>query len=96
MANWLKQHISSVRKSGLGMQKSIHSKRQERLRVLLKAARKKAGLTQDELAEQMGAYKTFVSKYERGERQLDLIEFLAVAEALRLEPKTLIDQLLRE
>ncbi|WP_414473203.1 helix-turn-helix domain-containing protein [Microvirga sp. M2] len=78
------------------MQKSIHSKRQEHLRVLLKAARKKAGLTQDELAERMGAYKTFVSKYERGERQLDLIEFLAVAEALRLEPKTLIDQLLRE
>lgn len=78
------------------MQKSIHGKRQERLRVLLKAARKKAGLTQDELAERMGAYKTFVSKYERGERQLDLIEFLAVAEALRLEPKTLIDQLLCE
>jgi transcriptional regulator with XRE-family HTH domain len=78
------------------MQKSIHTKRQERLRALLKATRKKAGLTQDELAERMGAYKTFVSKYERGERQLDVIEFIAVAEALKLDPKALIDQLMRD
>jgi transcriptional regulator with XRE-family HTH domain len=85
-----------VCKIGLDMQKSIHGKRQQRLRILLRTARKKAGLTQDQLAERMGAYKTFVSKYERGERQLDLIEFLAVAEALKLEPKTLIDQLLRD
>ena len=78
------------------MQKSIHTKRQERLRALLKAARKKAGLTQDELAERMGGYKTFVSKYERGERQLDVIEFIAVARALELDPKALIDQLMWE
>jgi transcriptional regulator with XRE-family HTH domain len=78
------------------MQKSIHTKRQERLRALLKAARKKAGLTQDELAETMGAYKTFVSKYERGERQLDVIEFIAVAEALKLDPRALIDQVMRD
>ena len=77
------------------MQKSIHTERQERLRTLLKAARKKAGLTQDELTERMGAYKTFVSKYERGERQLDVIEFLAVAEALKLDPKVLIEQVMR-
>ncbi|WP_201838913.1 helix-turn-helix domain-containing protein [Microvirga zambiensis] len=78
------------------MQKSIHTKRQARLRALLKAARKNAGLTQDGLAERMGAYKTFVSKYERGERQLDVIEFIAVAGALELDPKVLIDQLMRD
>ncbi|WP_262029428.1 helix-turn-helix domain-containing protein [Microvirga sp. Mcv34] len=77
------------------MQKSIHTERQERLRALLKAARKKAGLTQDELTERMGAYKTFVSKYERGERQLDVIEFIALAEALELDPKVVIDQLMQ-
>jgi transcriptional regulator with XRE-family HTH domain len=78
------------------MQKSIHTNRQERLRALLKVARKMAGLTQDELAERMGAYKTFVSKYERGERQLDVIEFIAVAEALKLDPRALIDQVMRD
>ncbi|MEE1609704.1 helix-turn-helix domain-containing protein [Microvirga sp. CF3016] len=78
------------------MQKSIHTKRQERIRALLKAARKKAGLTQDELAERIGAYKTFVSKYERGERQVDVVEFIALAEALGLDPKALIDQVMGE
>ncbi|MCB8821550.1 helix-turn-helix domain-containing protein [Microvirga rosea] len=75
------------------MNKSIHTKRQERLRAMLKAARKEAGLTQDELAERMGAYKTFVSKYERGERQLDVIEFLEVSEALKLDTASFLSRL---
>ena len=93
MANWLKQHISTARHFGLGMKKSIHTKRQELLRSLLRAARKEAGLTQDQLAERMGAYKTFVSKYERGERQLDVIEFLEVVEALGGEAEVLLKRL---
>ena len=68
------------------MGKSIHTERQKRLVALLKAAREKAGLTQIQLARRLGKYRTYVSKYETGERQLDVIEFLAVAEALDLEP----------
>lgn len=56
---------------------------------MLKAARKNAGLTQDQLTARLGAYNTFVSKYERGERQLDVVEFIAVAEALGVEPAVL-------
>ena len=74
------------------MRKSIHTKRQERLRAVLKAARKSAGLTQDQLTARLGAYNTFVSKYERGERQLDVVEFIAVAEALGVEPRELFDR----
>ena len=68
------------------MGKSIHTERQKRLVALLKAAREKAGLTQIQLAHRLGKYRTYVSKYETGERQLDVVEFLAVAEALGLEP----------
>ena len=68
------------------MGKSIHTERQKRLVALLKAAREKAGLTQIQLARRLGKYRTYVSKYETGERQLDVVEFLAVAEALGLEP----------
>ncbi len=68
------------------MGKSIHTERQNRLVALLKAAREKAGLTQIQLARRLGKYRTYVSKYETGERQLDVVEFLAVAEALGLEP----------
>jgi len=68
------------------MGKSIHTERQKRLVELLRTTREKAGLTQIQLARRLGKYKTYVSKYETGERQLDVVEFMAVAEALGLEP----------
>jgi transcriptional regulator with XRE-family HTH domain len=68
------------------MRKSIYSERHERFCALLKAARKEAGLTQKQVAKRLRAYPSYVSRYERGDRRLDVVEFLAVAEALGLEP----------
>jgi transcriptional regulator with XRE-family HTH domain len=51
----------------------------ERLRTLLVKARKNAGLTQAEVAAELKQPQSFVSKYERGERRLDVVEFLEVA-----------------
>ena len=42
-----------------------------------------------------GRPQSFVSKYERGERRLDLIEFLEVARALSLDPARVIQELER-
>ncbi len=56
------------------MRKSIHSMEQERLQTLLRQIRNEAGLRQTELAERLGKPQSFVSKYESGERRLDLIE----------------------
>ncbi|MEF2278751.1 helix-turn-helix transcriptional regulator [Deinococcus sp. YIM 134068] len=50
------------------------------------AARKSAGLTQAELAARLGKAQSFVSKYEVGERRLDVIEFVAVAGVLSQDP----------
>jgi transcriptional regulator with XRE-family HTH domain len=50
------------------------------------AARKDAGVTQQQLADRIGKPQSFVSKYERGERRVDLVEFLAIADALGLDP----------
>jgi transcriptional regulator with XRE-family HTH domain len=57
------------------------------------AARKDTGLTQQQLAERIGKPQSFVSKYERGERRVDLIEFLAIAEALGFDPSRFIRSL---
>jgi transcriptional regulator with XRE-family HTH domain len=57
---------------------------------LLIEARKKAGLTQVEVAERLGKPQSFVAKYEGGERRLDVIEFVAVAEALGLEAANIL------
>jgi transcriptional regulator with XRE-family HTH domain len=52
------------------------------LRELLVAARKKAGLTQEQLARHLGKSQSFIAKYEGGERRIDVIEFITIAAAL--------------
>lgn len=64
------------------MRKSIHSPGHERLVALLRELRQEAGLTQTELAERLGVNQTFVSKYELGERRLDLVQLTEVCRAL--------------
>ncbi|MEA4856006.1 helix-turn-helix transcriptional regulator [Solidesulfovibrio sp.] len=59
-----------------------YSRRYEYLRTLLLALRKEAGLRQIELAARLGCPQSFVSKYESGQRRLDLIELDAICEAL--------------
>jgi transcriptional regulator with XRE-family HTH domain len=75
------------------MTDSVHTAKYQRLCELLVDARKARGLSQDALAEKLGYVQTVVSKYERGERRLDVIEFLDVAEALGIDPHKVIRQL---
>lgn len=75
---------------------SLHTRDYDRFRSLLIAARKKAGLNQAELAKRLGRPQSFVSKFERGERRLDVIEFKSVAEALGLDALRLLRRLYRE
>ncbi|WP_433935606.1 helix-turn-helix domain-containing protein [Brevundimonas diminuta] len=56
--------------------------------------RKAAEITQVELAERLGKPQSFVSKVERGERRLDVIEFCQVSEALGCDPATLLKEFL--
>jgi DNA-binding XRE family transcriptional regulator len=65
--------------------KSIFTSKYDRFRVMLVEARKTAGFTQVELAQYLGRPQSYVSKYERGERRLDVVEFLDVAVALDLD-----------
>ena len=51
------------------------------VRVLIEA-RKAAGLTQRQLAGRLGRPYTVIANIERGERQIDVVEFIAIARAL--------------
>jgi transcriptional regulator with XRE-family HTH domain len=53
---------------------SVHSAAYRRLLMKLRDAREKAGLTQVQAAAKLRATQTFVSKCERGERRIDVIE----------------------
>ncbi|WP_017716966.1 helix-turn-helix domain-containing protein [Kamptonema formosum] len=78
------------------MTKSVFSEEYYRFRRLLIEARQAAQLTQAQLSAKLSRPQSYVSKYERGERRLDLIEFLEVAQALELDPIRFIEKLLRE
>jgi len=65
-------------------------------RSLLIHARQNADLTQAELSTRLKRPQSFVSKYERGERRLDVVEFGEVAHALQIDPLTLLRKLYRE
>ena len=54
--------------------KSIYSQRQSRLQQMLRSIRIEAGLRQVDLADRLGQPQSFVSKYEIGERRLDVLE----------------------
>lgn len=63
------------------MSKSVHSPLYERLRQLLIERRQQAGLTQAQLAKRLSKPQSYISKYEKGERRLDVVELIEVAEA---------------
>ena len=75
------------------MAKSIYTKRYGKFLDLLIKARKRADLTQVEVASRLGRPQSFVSKYESGERRLDVVEFLEIAQVVRLDPIKLISTL---
>ena len=66
------------------MDKAIHSAEQKVLSALLRSYRERAGLRQADVAERLGLPQSFVSKYESGERRLDLIELRQVCGVLGL------------
>jgi transcriptional regulator with XRE-family HTH domain len=75
--------------------KSVFTPTYARFRELLTEARESAGLTQSELAERLKRPQSYVSKFERGERRLDVVEFLEVADALRINPFNVLKRLIR-
>ncbi len=64
------------------MEKSIHSRDYAVVLRLLKATRQRKGVTQQQLAARLGQTQSFVSKCERGERRLDVVELRTFCRAL--------------
>jgi transcriptional regulator with XRE-family HTH domain len=52
---------------------------------LLREARQAAGVTQSQLAERIGNRQVFVSKLERGERRMDVVDLVEYCEAAGID-----------
>jgi len=66
------------------MEKNLYTQRQLRLQELLRELRQNANLTQGEVAARLERPQSFVSKYESGERRLDILELWDVCQALEI------------
>lgn len=64
------------------MEKSLYSPDQKKLQTLLRQIRVDANLTQADLAQILSRPQSFISKYESGERLLDIIELKEVCSAV--------------
>lgn len=74
--------------------KTLRSRRHRALCATLVSARKASRLSQQELATRIKTSQTVIARIEIGERRIDVIEFIDLAKALRLDPRTLLTDLL--
>lgn len=77
------------------IQKSIYSREYRLFLQQLREARERANLTQAQLARKLGCTQSFISKCERGERRVDIIELRALCRAMRLDVDAFVRQLKR-
>lgn len=64
------------------MPNALHRRQYQIFQALLVEARERAAMTQMAVAKKLSRPQSFVSKYERGERRLDLTEFIEIADVI--------------
>lgn len=77
------------------MPKTIFGGDHRHLVEVLVEARQKSGMTQAELAQRVGKDQTFISIIERGQRRVDVLEFVALSKAMEADPGKLFMAVLK-
>lgn len=75
------------------MEKSIYSREYAIFLEQLRNARERKGLTQTQVAERLGQTQSFVSKVERGERRIDIVELRAICSAIGVSFGAFVSQM---
>jgi transcriptional regulator with XRE-family HTH domain len=76
--------------------KSVHSRTYQAVIAVLREERDRVGLTQQALADRLGHPQSYVAKFERGERRVDVAEFIEIAKAMGASPARLFSAVLRK
>jgi transcriptional regulator with XRE-family HTH domain len=75
--------------------KSVHTRNYRAFLELLIKARKGAGVTQEQLARRLNRPQSFISKYENGERRVDVIELLQILQSIGVEPMSFLRKIVK-
>ncbi|MGC1305009.1 MAG: helix-turn-helix transcriptional regulator [Caulobacteraceae bacterium] len=68
------------------MPKSVFGGAHQDLVRVLTEARKSSGLLQAQLGEKVGKDQTFISLIENSQRRVDVLEFIALCRAMKIDP----------
>ena len=69
------------------MSRTLGSARHEALRQFLVQKRRKAGLRQVDVAKRLGRYQSYVTNVETGQRRIDVVELVDLAEAIGFDAR---------
>jgi transcriptional regulator with XRE-family HTH domain len=75
--------------------KSLRSKWHIAVVTVIAASRRQCGLTQEQLAAALQWHRSRVARIESGERRVDVPEFIAIADGLKIDPVLLLARVLR-
>ena len=78
------------------MEKSIYTREYAAVLRLLKEARDQADVTQVDLAKKLHQSQSYVSKVERGDRRLDIVQLRTICQTLGLTLMEFVQRLERE
>jgi len=74
----------------------LRSARHGKLRTAIAEARKGKGIAQHTLSAKLGHSPSYISKIEAGERRLEVLEFLAVCEAIGVDPLAILRKVMAD
>lgn len=77
------------------MSRTFGSPRHKALVAFIKKQRKDAKLTQAQVAKRIRRYQSFVATFERGQKRIDAVELVEIAEAIGFDPKEAIKVIAR-
>jgi transcriptional regulator with XRE-family HTH domain len=72
------------------MPRTLGSARHEVVRAFLVEQRRKFDFTQAEIAAKLKRHQSFIATIESGQRRIDIVELLDLAEAIGFDPKLLL------
>lgn len=72
---------------------TIYTKEYQQIINTIREARVSQGITQTVLAQALDKPQSFIAKVESGERRLDIVEFMYIAQLLSLDPLNVLKQL---
>ena len=80
---------------GVPLSRTLGSSRHKALIAFVIQQRKAAGLTQVQVAKRLRRYQSYVTLLETGQRRIDVVEFIEIADAIGFDAAVALRRLYR-